>query len=96
MVEQTSIRVLPRLWQNIQIEKGWEDALEAVLRERLNSAQLERLEDGRMGGRSASGKMRRCSSHSAGIGRGARGASRKDGGQRDQEAVLIPLQRFGN
>ncbi len=34
----------PRLWQNIQIEKGWEDALEAVLRERLNSAQLEQLE----------------------------------------------------
>lgn len=35
---------LPRLWQSIQIEKGWEDALEAVLRERLNSAQLEKLE----------------------------------------------------
>ena len=34
----------PRLWQGIQIEKGWEDALEAVLRERLNGAQLERLE----------------------------------------------------
>jgi chromosome segregation protein len=36
--------VSPRLWQSIRIEKGWEDALEAVLRERLNSAQLERLE----------------------------------------------------
>jgi chromosome segregation protein len=35
---------LPRLWQHIQIEKGWEDALEAVLRERLNSVQLEKLE----------------------------------------------------
>jgi chromosome segregation protein len=35
---------LPRLWQCIQIEKGWEDALEAVLRERLNSVQLEKLE----------------------------------------------------
>ena len=35
---------LPRLWEGIQIEKGWEDALEAVLRERLNSAQLEQLE----------------------------------------------------
>lgn len=35
---------LPRLWQRIEIEKGWEDALEAVLRERLNSAQLEKLE----------------------------------------------------
>lgn len=35
---------LPRLWQNIQIEKGWEDALESVLRERLNSSSLESLE----------------------------------------------------
>ena len=35
---------LPRLWQSIQIENGWEDALEAVLRERLNAAQLEQLE----------------------------------------------------
>ncbi len=34
----------PRLWQNVQIETGWEDALEAVLREHLNSAQLDRLE----------------------------------------------------
>ena len=35
---------LPRLWQNIQVDKGWEDALESVLRERLNSSSLERLE----------------------------------------------------
>jgi chromosome segregation protein len=35
---------LRRLWEGIQIENGWEDALEAVLRERLNSTQLERLE----------------------------------------------------
>jgi len=33
-----------RLWQGIQIEPGWEDALEAVLRERLNGISLERLE----------------------------------------------------
>ena len=35
---------LPRLWQHIQVEKGWEDALEAVLRERLNSVQLGQLD----------------------------------------------------
>ncbi|MDP1557807.1 MAG: chromosome segregation protein SMC [Nitrosomonas sp.] len=35
---------LSRLWQNIQIEKGWENALEAVLRERLNSTGFEQLE----------------------------------------------------
>ena len=34
----------PRLWQGIEIEAGWEDALEAVLRERLNSIALERLD----------------------------------------------------
>jgi chromosome segregation protein len=39
-----NLDTLPRLWQSIQIEKGWEDALEAVLRERLNGAQLEQLE----------------------------------------------------
>ncbi|SEA30995.1 chromosome segregation protein SMC [Nitrosospira multiformis] len=35
---------LPRLWQGIQIEKGWEDALEAVLRERLNGTRVGQLE----------------------------------------------------
>ncbi len=33
----------PRLWQSIRIEAGWEDALEAVLRERLNAIALEHL-----------------------------------------------------
>ncbi|MBI2314054.1 MAG: chromosome segregation protein SMC [Betaproteobacteria bacterium] len=35
---------LPRLWQGIRIERGWEDALEAVLRERLNGVNLGRLD----------------------------------------------------
>jgi len=34
----------PRLWQSIRIEAGWEDALEAVLRERLNALALPNLE----------------------------------------------------
>ncbi|HET9403418.1 MAG TPA: chromosome segregation protein SMC [Burkholderiales bacterium] len=34
----------PRLWQQISIESGWEDALEAALRERLNAIALERME----------------------------------------------------
>lgn len=34
----------PRLWQGIRIESGWEDALEAVLRERLNGIALEDVE----------------------------------------------------
>ena len=34
----------PRLWQGIEIAAGWEDALEAVLRERLNGITLERID----------------------------------------------------
>jgi chromosome segregation protein len=34
-----------RLWQAVDIEAGWEDALEAVLRERLNALALARLDD---------------------------------------------------
>jgi chromosome segregation protein len=36
---------LPRLWQSISIEAGWEDALEAVLRERLNALALPHLDN---------------------------------------------------
>ena len=33
-----------RLWQELDIERGWEDALEAVLRERLNALEMPSLE----------------------------------------------------
>jgi len=36
--------ILPRLWQSVQIEKDWENALEAVLREQLNSIEINQLE----------------------------------------------------
>src|SRR5204862_7697636 len=32
-----------RLWQRLDIDDGWEDALEAVLRERLNALELPEL-----------------------------------------------------
>ena len=35
---------MPRLWQSIRIEAGWEDALESVLRERLNALAISNLE----------------------------------------------------
>src|SRR5205085_5459625 len=35
---------LQGLWTRIHIEQGWESALEAALRERLNSLELSRLE----------------------------------------------------
>ena len=34
------VDALPRLWQGIDIEAGWEDALESVLRERLNAVEV--------------------------------------------------------
>ena len=36
---------VPPLWQSIRIEAGWEDALEAVLRERLNAVATSQLDD---------------------------------------------------
>jgi chromosome segregation protein len=38
---------LPRLWQSLKIEAGWEDALESALGERLNSLALGSLEQAR-------------------------------------------------
>ena len=36
---------LPRLWQSIRIDSDWDDALEAILRERLNAIALPDLAD---------------------------------------------------
>ncbi|MBK7364559.1 MAG: chromosome segregation protein SMC [Nitrosomonas sp.] len=35
---------LPRLWQHVEIEAGWEGALESLLQERLNAVLVNRLE----------------------------------------------------
>jgi len=35
---------LPRLWQKLQIDQGWETALEAVLRERTGALEMSNLE----------------------------------------------------
>ncbi|MDO8263949.1 MAG: chromosome segregation protein SMC [Gallionella sp.] len=44
-LQQHQLEKLPRLWQSIRIENGWEDALEAVLRERLNALAMPSLGD---------------------------------------------------
>ncbi|MFZ3018631.1 MAG: chromosome segregation protein SMC [Gallionella sp.] len=44
-LQQHQLDRLPRLWQSIRIEDGWEDALEAVLRERLNAIAMPQLDD---------------------------------------------------
>ena len=43
-LQQHHLDKLPRLWQSIRIESGWEDALESVLRERLNALALPSLD----------------------------------------------------
>jgi len=42
-LKQHQLEQSPRLWQSIRIETGWEDALESVLRERLNAIALPDL-----------------------------------------------------
>ncbi len=44
-LQRHQLENLPRLWQAIRIENGWENALEAVLRERLNAIALPALTD---------------------------------------------------
>ena len=44
-LQRRQLDKLPRLWQSIRIESGWEDALEAVLRERLNAIAVPSLGD---------------------------------------------------
>jgi len=41
---KTRLNVLPKLWQQISVEPGWETALEAVLRERIQAVVVDRLE----------------------------------------------------
>ncbi|MBY0576758.1 MAG: chromosome segregation protein SMC [Gallionellaceae bacterium] len=42
-LQQHQLEKLPHLWQSIRIEEGWDDALEAVLREQLNAIALPSL-----------------------------------------------------
>ncbi|MBI2286024.1 MAG: chromosome segregation protein SMC, partial [Nitrosomonadales bacterium] len=44
-LQQHQLEKLPRLWQAIRIESGWENALEAVLRERRNAIAMPSLGD---------------------------------------------------
>ncbi|MGA8007180.1 MAG: chromosome segregation protein SMC [Burkholderiales bacterium] len=39
-LESHALSALPRLWQKLRIEAGWETAVEAVLRERLHAFEL--------------------------------------------------------
>ncbi len=39
-LERHALRALPRLWQKVTVDSGWETAVESVLRERLHSMEL--------------------------------------------------------
>jgi chromosome segregation protein len=43
-LERHELDKLPRLWQQIQIETGWENALESVLRERSAALQMSNID----------------------------------------------------
>ena len=43
-LERHGLMRSPHLWQGLRIREGWEDAIEAVLRERLNSIGLDSLD----------------------------------------------------
>ncbi len=43
-LQKHGLENLPRLWQKLQIEQGWESALEAVLRERSGALEVSNLE----------------------------------------------------
>ncbi len=73
-----------RLWQGIAIEPGYEDALEAVLRERLNAVTLDGLEAcGNWSGNAPPGKFAVAETGSAG-----------DGAAAPVPARAQPLARF--
>jgi chromosome segregation protein len=43
-LKRHELDTLPRLWQKLQIEAGWETALESVLRERTQALQVSNIE----------------------------------------------------
>lgn len=43
-IVKKQLNLLPKLWQQISVEPGWETALEAVLRERIQAVIVDRLE----------------------------------------------------
>ncbi|CAN7293328.1 chromosome segregation protein SMC [Pseudoduganella sp. LjRoot289] len=43
-LQKHELDALPRLWQKLQIEAGWETAMEAILRERTSALQVSNIE----------------------------------------------------
>ncbi len=43
-LEQRGLDGLPRLWQSLTVREGWDDALESILRERLDTVLVDSLD----------------------------------------------------
>jgi chromosome segregation protein len=43
-LQKHELDALPRLWQKLQIEQGWETAMEAILRERTSALQVSNID----------------------------------------------------
>ncbi|HEY5801280.1 MAG TPA: chromosome segregation protein SMC, partial [Burkholderiaceae bacterium] len=43
-LQKHGLENLPRLWQKVQIEQGWETALEAILRERTSALEVSNID----------------------------------------------------
>jgi chromosome segregation protein len=43
-LKKHGLDTLPRLWQKLQVEQGWETALESVLRERASALEVSKLD----------------------------------------------------
>jgi len=44
-LEKNQLHTLPRLWQKIQVENGWESAVESILRERIGAIEANNLNE---------------------------------------------------
>ncbi len=44
-LEKNKLHTLPRLWQKIQVENGWESAVESILRERIGAIEATDLNE---------------------------------------------------
>ncbi len=43
-LEKHELNTLPRLWQKLQIDQGWETALESILRERVTALEMSNID----------------------------------------------------